>query len=110
MQHHSQTTDSHEWNDFDLAPESTPHGLLAGGSFRKKITRVPDDPLGPYPHISVQVFADLGLSSSEIARYFGVTERRVIRLKNGMDRHTSKSRLQKFAKTVLGKLLDGQDR
>jgi len=108
MQHQSQTTRSQEWDDLDLAPESTPHGLLTTGNFRKKVSHPPEDPMGPFPEISVQVFTDLGLSSAEIAQYFGVTEKRVIGLKNVQDRQAAKGRLREFAETVRGKFLDGE--
>lgn len=110
MHHQRQATDSAEWDDLGLAPESTPHGLMGTGSFPKETGQAPDDPMGPFPEASVQVFADLGLSSAEIAQYFGVTEKRVIDLKDGRDHQAAKGRLREFSRTVRGKLLDSADR
>lgn len=110
MHHQRQTAGSAEWDDLDLAPESTPHGLLGAGSFRRKTGQAPDDPMGPCPEASVQVFTDLGLSSAEIAQYFGVTEKRISDLKDGRNRQAAKSRLREFARTLRSKLLDGADR
>lgn len=110
MQHQKQSTGSQEWDDLELAPESTPHMLLATDGFKKKVAQAPDDPLGPFPEVSVQVFSDLGLSSAEIAQYFGVTKKRIIGLKNGRVRKEAKVRLREFAEMVRGKLLDGAGR
>ena len=37
--------------------------------------------LGPTPIISLEIFVDLGLSDTEIARYFGIEEHSVSRLR-----------------------------
>ena len=110
MHHQRQTTGSAKWDDLDLAPESKPHGLMGAGNFRRKTGQAIADPMGPCPEASVQVFTDLGLSSAEIAQYFGVTEKRISDLKDGRDRQAAKSRLREFAQTLRSKLLDGADR
>ena len=110
MQHQRQSTASQQWDNLDLAPDRTPGGLIAGGSLRRQTAQATDDPMGPFPEASVQVFTDLGLSSAEIAQYFGVTEKRVIDLREGRNRQAAKRRLRKFARTVGGKLLDGANR
>ncbi len=100
MKHQNQAIGWQEWDDLDLAPEDTPYALSAGSNFRNRITQAADDPMGQFPSVSVEVFTDLGLSGLEIARYFGVSEKRIIGLKNGEDQHAPKNHLGKRAETT----------
>ena len=93
MQHQIRSTGPQEWNDLYLTAQHLPHRVLAHGNFREKVIQAPDDPMGPFPDVSVQIFSDLGLSSSEMARYFGVTEQRTIGLRNEVTRHDAKGML-----------------
>ncbi|MGJ8606278.1 MAG: hypothetical protein ACSHXH_19370 [Marivita sp.] len=107
MQHQSRASESQGWHDHDPDPEGVPLGFLATGRSRSKVSGRPDDPMGPFPDVTVQVFTDLGLNTSEIAQYFGVSEKRIINLKSDRDRQAAKGRLRKFAERVRGKLLNG---
>lgn len=74
-------------DEFVLAPESIPSTVFCDpGSLQQSNAAHTPDPLGPDPESSVEVFADLGLSSSEIAQYFGVPEGRITRLRKVLGR------------------------
>lgn len=109
MQHQSRASESQEWHDHDPGPEGVPPGFLATWRSRSKVSGPPDDPMGPFPDVTVQVFTDLGLNTSEIAQYFGVSEKRIISLRNARDQRAATDRLRKIAAKVRDKLLAGTD-
>ena len=103
MSYENHATGSWEWDDLTRAARNTPRPVVAAGHFATAF----DDPMGPFPGVSVQVFTDLGLSNAEIARYFRVSEKRITDLKTGRGQPDGDGRLRRLAATVRGKLLDG---
>jgi hypothetical protein len=81
MHQQSRSTGSQECDDLELPGQHSLRKMVADGNSREKVIQPNNDPMGKFPVVSAQVFSDLGLSSLEIARYFGVTEQRIIDLK-----------------------------
>lgn len=91
-----------------LAPESKPWILFPmRHSEYQNCRNDADDLLGPHPERTVETFHDLGLSDNEIARYFGVSPRRIKRLSDGGQRSDRSDSLHDVAKLMRVKLFGG---
>lgn len=91
-----------------LAPESTPWNFFPmRHAVYRNCRSAADDLLGPHPERTVETFRDLGLSDDEIARYFGISSRRIKRLSDGGQRSDRSGSLRDLAKLMRAKLFGG---
>ena len=91
-----------------LAPENTPWHFdpMRHAKCGDRQTAA-DDLLGPYPDQTVAVFHDLGLNDVEIARYFGVSPRRIKSFSDGGQRSDHSRSLREIANLMRVKLFGG---